>query len=233
MPTIYGIGPEGKPKPAQVDADGKLVVTGVAGGAGGGDASAANQLLQLAQESAINAKLPSSLGQKTPAASLSTVQASVGYVASTTVTRPANVTAYTAGDVVGGVIEFASVGPAAAPLLLTDLLVFYNVAAVPAGLGALRLHLYSATPPSALADNSPFDLPAGDRAAYITFIDLPAFQDWGSTLVTRAVNSDQVPRQVKLATGQTSLWGYLQTIAGFTPAANSETLRVDLDAIAL
>jgi hypothetical protein len=182
---------------------------------------------------AIRDRLPATLGQKTPATSLATIEASAGYVASPTVTRPANVTAYTAGDVIGGAIEFTNMGPAGAPLLITDLLVFYNVAALPSGMGALRLHLYSATPPSALADNAPFDLTAGDRAVYITYIDLPALQDFGSTLITRAVNGDQVPRQVKLAAGQTSLWGYLQTIGGFTPAANSETLRIDLDAIAL
>ncbi len=160
-------------------------------------------------------------------------QKASGYVSSALVTRPANITAYTAGDVVGGAIELASLGPAGGIVLLTDVLVFYNVAALPAGMGALRLHLYSATPPSALADNAPFDLPAADRAAYLNYIDLPALQDWGSTLITRAANGDQVPRQVKLAAGQTSLWGYLQTIGGFTPAANSETLRIDLDAIAL
>jgi hypothetical protein len=221
-----------RPRYPEVDASGALRVTGGPGGGGSGDASAANQLLQLAQETAINSKLPT-LGQKAPSGSIATVEASVGYIASPLVTRPANTTAYTAGDVVGGVIEFAGMGPAGAPLLLTDLLVFYNVAALPAGMGALRLHLYSATPPSALADNAPFDLPAGDRAAYLTYVDLPTLQDWGSTLITRAAIGDQVPRQVKLASGQTSLWGYLQTVAAFTPAAASETLRIDLDTIAL
>lgn len=155
------------------------------------------------------------------------------YATTAAVDRPANTTAYAAGDVVGGAIEFTALGPAGGLVLLTDVLVFYNVAALPAGMGALRLHLYSATPPSALADNAPFDLPAGDRAAYLTYVDLPTMQDWGSTLITRAATGDQVPRQVKLASGQTSLWGYLQTVAAFTPAANSETLRIDLDAIAL
>lgn len=53
MPTIYGIGPDGKPVAVQVDADGKLVVAGGGGGGGGGgDASAANQRAQSVKDSA-------------------------------------------------------------------------------------------------------------------------------------------------------------------------------------
>lgn len=58
---IGGIGPDNKWRAAQVDADGKLVVTGVAGGGGGtggtGDASAAKQDQQTALLTAINTDL--------------------------------------------------------------------------------------------------------------------------------------------------------------------------------
>ena len=55
MPTIYGIGPDGKPKAATVDADGKLIVSG-AGGGSGGDASASNQTTQIARATAQSVK---------------------------------------------------------------------------------------------------------------------------------------------------------------------------------
>lgn len=44
---LLGRGPDGKPKPVSVDADGKLMVSG--GGGGGGDATAANQSTQIDQ----------------------------------------------------------------------------------------------------------------------------------------------------------------------------------------
>lgn len=55
---IGGVGPDGKWKPAQVDADGKVVVTGVSGGPGGtGDASAANQTLQITAATLANTRI--------------------------------------------------------------------------------------------------------------------------------------------------------------------------------
>ena len=58
MPTLYGIGPDGKSVPVRLDADGKLIVSG-GGSGGGGDASAANQTAQIALETAISTKLGS------------------------------------------------------------------------------------------------------------------------------------------------------------------------------
>lgn len=147
-----------------------------------------------------------------------------GYRAMPTVTRPANATPYTAGDVIGGVIEFTNIGPAGGTVVVTaaDLMVY--VAAVPSGMGSMRLRVYDATPPSALADNAAWDLPSGDRGNYLGFIDIGIPVDEGSTL---AVQNEQVNKQFKLASGQTSLWAYLQVgtvggTGGFTPAGNSE-----------
>jgi hypothetical protein len=146
-------------------------------------------------------------------------------VSSITVTRPANATAYAALDVVGGVINFTSIGPAGAGIKLTGASLAYNVASIPAGMTTFRLHLYNATPPSALADNAPFDLPAGDRASYLGYLDLPTILDLGATLFTQL---DNFIKQVNLASGQTSLYGYLVTTGGYTPAGSSETLQVTL-----
>ena len=145
--------------------------------------------------------------------------ASNAYTSQPTVTRPANTTAYTAGDVVGGAITFASVGSSGGHVLITSADLRIDVAAVPSGMTSFRLHLYDVTPPSALADNAAWDLPSGDRASYLGYLDLGTPADIGSTLYTQALSPGL---QVKLASASTSLFGYLQTIGAFTPAGNSE-----------
>ena len=151
----------------------------------------------------------------------------MAYKSQPTVTRPANVTAYTAGDVLGGAIEFPTIGPFSGDIILTSAALRANIAAIPAGMTSFRLHLYNVTPPSALADNAAWDLPAGDRASYLGYIDLGSPADVGSTLF---VQVDQVNKQVRLRGGY-SLFGYLVTNGGFTPAANSEVYVPELNAI--
>lgn len=158
------------------------------------------------------------------------VLVSTGYRSAVVTTRPANTTAYTAGDVVGGVITFTNIGPSGGHIMLTSVDLRYDVAAIPSGMTSFRLQLYTATPPSALADNAAWDLPSGDRDAYIGFIDLGSPVDVGSTLF---VQLDGLNKQVKLATGETSLYAYQVTLAGYTPAANSETFRNALRALAI
>lgn len=156
--------------------------------------------------------------------------ASVGYRSPITVTRPANQTPYTAGDVVGGVITFTNMGPSAGHVMLTSCDLRYDVTSIPSGMSSFRLHLYNGTPPSATADNAAWDLPSGDRSVYIGFIDLGSIEDLGSTLFAQI---DAVNKQCQLGTAETSLYGYLVTSGGYTPAANSETLRVTLRAVSL
>lgn len=141
------------------------------------------------------------------------------YRSAPTVTRPANVTPYTAGDVVGGAITFTSVGPDGGHVIITTADLRIDVAAVPSGMAGFRLYLYDATPPSALADNAAWDLPSGDRANFLGYVDLGTPVDLGSTLFVQVANPGV---QVKLASGTTSLYGYLVTAGGYTPAANSE-----------
>ncbi|HEY8357713.1 MAG TPA: hypothetical protein VIL30_09650 [Ramlibacter sp.] len=156
--------------------------------------------------------------------------ASSGYLSTPTVTRPANTTAYTAGDVVGGAIEFTSIGPAGGHIMVTAVDLAAYIAALPSGIGNIRLHVYSVTPPSALADNAAWDLPAGDRASYLGYIDMGTLLDVGSTCY---VQTDGVNKQFKLAAGSSSLFGYLQTINAFTPGSNSEVYMPRLRAISL
>lgn len=143
---------------------------------------------------------------------------STGFVSAPTVTRPANTTAYTAGDVVGGAIEFSGI-PSQTDIILTYAALAYYVSALPSGMTSVFLHLYNATPPSAYADNAAWDLPAGDRAAYQGAIELATLSDRGATLHSQR---DDIALQVR--TGRYGLFGYLVTTAGFTPAGNSEVL---------
>lgn len=149
------------------------------------------------------------------------------FSAQVAVIRPANATPYTALDVVGGAFELPLMGPSAEHIKINSSLLRIDVAAVPAGMTTFRLHLYSVTPPSAIADNAAFDLPVGDRASYLGYCDLGTPVDLGATL---SVQADFL-RQVKLA--GTSLFAYLVTTGGFTPAGNSEVYNVGLYAVAL
>lgn len=147
------------------------------------------------------------------------------YESAQLVTRPANTTAYSANDVVGGVIAFTGLGPVGERRIIVSADLRYDVTAVPAGMANMRLYLYSVTPPSALADNAAWDLPSGDRAAFIGYVDLGTPVDLGSTLF---VQQDSLNKLVKLDGAENALYGYLVTTGGYTPAANSETFRVTL-----
>jgi hypothetical protein len=151
-----------------------------------------------------------------------------GFKATVTVTRPANMTPYNAGDVIGdtggsAIITLASMGLAGAHIFITSLLLEIDIAAIPAGMAAFRLHLYDAAP-DAIADNAAWDLSsAGDRGKYIGYIDIAAPVDLGSTLVAQ---ENRLFDHKKLAAASTTLYGLLQTIVGFTPAANSEVYKL-------
>ena len=154
-----------------------------------------------------------------------------GYGSATTVTRPANTTAYTANDVVGATaaaIDIGVMGPSGGEVIITSASLEIDVSAVPTGMTTFRLALYNVTPPSALADNAAFDIPAGDRASFLGFIDVGTPVDEGSTLFVQAQN---INKHVTLA--GTNLFAYLVTAGGFTPAGNSEVYKVTLKSVAV
>lgn len=155
--------------------------------------------------------------------------ADAGYSSTQTVTRAANQTPYNAGDVVGGAFEFANIGPAGGHIMLTSFDLQYLISANPgAAMTTFRAHFYNVTPPSALADNAVWDLPSGDRASYLGYIDIGALTDFGSTLFAQA---DGLAKQMKLAAASTSLWCYITTASSYTPAANSEVLTPRLHTV--
>lgn len=124
--------------------------------------------------------------------------------------------AYSAGDVIEGAKEIFLVGgSSASEVLITASRLLVEHTALISGEGAYDLHLYNATPPSALADNAAWDLPAGDRASYLGKISLGTPADVGSSLF---IEQTGINKQLGVPAGG-SLWAYLVTVAAFTPTA--------------
>jgi hypothetical protein len=156
----------------------------------------------------------------------------MAYKSQPTVTRPANQTPYQGGDVVGGVITFPDMASTIGrDIFITSADLRIDVSAVPSGMTSFTLHLYKKTPPSALADNAVWKGDAADKAHYLGKLDLgsPALAGTGGAwLFTQADGNN---KQLRLASDETSLYGYLVTNGGFTPAANSEVYVPTLYAI--
>jgi len=133
------------------------------------------------------------------------------------ITRPADTTTYAAGDVVGGVLQLGPAGmlPAGGDAFLTTARFEIDVSAVPSGMTSFRLHLYYLTPPSALADNSAWDLPSGDRDAYRGYIDLGSPVDVGSTLY---VETTQINKHLNVP-ANAIMFAYLVTNGSYQPTS--------------
>ena len=151
------------------------------------------------------------------------------YRSTATITRPSNTTAYAAGDVVGdtggsAIISLTAAGPTAGFVILQSVSLIFSDSVVPSGMGAFRIHLYSASP-TAIADNAAFDLVSGDRDAYMGYIDLPAPLDFGSTIYTQ---TDYPGRLIKLAAASTTLFAEIETRGAYTPvSASTVSLRIN------
>ena len=152
------------------------------------------------------------------------------YRTTATITRPSNATAYTAGDVVGdtggsAIISLTSAGPTAGFVIIQSISLVFSDSTVPSGMGAFRVHLYSASP-TAIADNAAFDLTSGERDTYMGYADLPAPQDLGSSIYTQ---TDYPGRLIKLAAASTTLFAELETRGAYTPvSASTVSIRVNL-----
>jgi len=146
----------------------------------------------------------------------STVPSSVSF------TRTNDTAAYAAGDVIGSAtgstaaLQFSQIGAAGKVVRITGTRLEIDVNAIPTGMTAFRLHLYNATPPSALGDNAAWTLPSGDRASYLGYVDLGSPSSQGGTLYAQNTGLD-----VDIVLGSTtSLYGYLTTIGAYTPTAS-------------
>ena len=191
-----------------------------------GASTSAAQATTNTSLASIDGKAPTLVGGRVP------VDASRAFRSVASFTRPANVTAYTAGDVVGdtggsAILTFSGIGPTAGFIQIQSIRVLISSGTVPTSMTGLRLHLYTASP-TAIADNAAWDLVSGDRANYADFIDLPSITDFGSTLYTKV---DYPGSLIKLTTGSASLFGLLQTITAATFAENSTVVEVRINAI--
>jgi hypothetical protein len=154
------------------------------------------------------------------------------YVSSVGFTRTADTNAYTANDVVGqatgatAALQFPALGPAGgAEVMITRAQLEIDIASVPSGMTGFRLYLYGATPPSALGDNAAWDIPSGDRPAFLGYVDLGTPVDLGSTLY---VDTPNVNTQLSVPAGG-AVFGYLVTNGGYTPGS-ADPFKITLHA---
>lgn len=128
--------------------------------------------------------------------------------------------AYTALDIMDVAKEFAftyadgTTIPAGSLIRVLTSIIKIDITALQASEAAYALQCYSVTPPSAQADNAAWTLASADLSAYRGSIALGTPVDLGAALYVKTPNIDL---DIKLTTS--SLWGVLQTIAGFTAAA--------------
>lgn len=150
------------------------------------------------------------------------IVALTGKASSATFTRPNDATPYTAGDVVstlaGAVMEFTNVLPnVGGVFIILGARLRIDANAIPAGMTGFRLHLYDATP-TAIADNAAYNLPSADRTKYLGYVTLYTIRDVGDTVW---IQDDNLNVSGKLAAASTTLYGILETIGAYTPAAQT------------
>jgi hypothetical protein len=137
------------------------------------------------------------------------------------ITRPDDTAIYAANDVIGAAtgstaaIEIQDLMPGR-PFNLVNTKLLINSATVLAGMTTFNLHFYSKAPPSVLGDNVAWDLPSGDQPFYLGFVSLGTPVDVGSAIFVQSnnINTHIVPQD-------TSIFAYLVTVGGWTPAANT------------
>jgi hypothetical protein len=190
---------------------------GIGNGNGGGGATQAE--IKTAIETAANLD------------NIESLLASRAYQSIATIQRAANTTPYAANELWGNTFELTNFAPAGGHVILSNVRITFNISTLPSGMAGFLLYLYSVTPPSGYTDNGAFNLPAGDRFPFCLTpegIDLgtASLAPGGGSVVLEASKSNNINIQLKTATGSTSVWGYLVTRAGFTPAANSETATI-------
>ncbi len=144
---------------------------------------------------------------------------SIGHFYSASATFTPAASSHTAGDSVGVAAEFALAAPAGGGIIITGATLEIDTATVETT--AWRVHLFSVTPPSALADDAAFALASGDRASYLGYIDLDQVLDLGDTLY---IDMKNINKQVRLA--GTSVFGYLVNGTTLTPAAVAHTVTL-------
>lgn len=136
------------------------------------------------------------------------------------VTRTNDTNAYGALDVVGAAtgataaVSF-TLAPGEAVVRIVTTTLEIDASAIIMSETSYALYLYRETPPSALGDNVAWDLPSGDRAAFIGSLALGTPADVGASLF---IQVDNIMKDIYLPTGV--LYAYLVTAAAHTPTAS-------------
>lgn len=120
---------------------------------------------------------------------------------------------HTNGDVNGGAQVFANAGPAGGRVVINSVTLRIDNATVETT--AWTLHLYNAAPTEIL-DDAAHNLLAADRSSYLGSVAIAQVVDLGDTLWIEAHN---VGKQIKLASGSSSVYGYLVNGTTLTPGA--------------
>jgi hypothetical protein len=136
-------------------------------------------------------------------------------------TRPNNTTAYAAYDVVGegtaSNLAFTSVcSNNGGGFVVVGANLQLDTNAVPSGMSGFRVHLYNSAP-SAITDNSAYNLPSTDTAKYLGNIYMAIPDDLGDTIYSQ---NDNVNFKSECAASTNTIYGILQTVGAFTPVAN-------------
>ena len=138
-----------------------------------------------------------------------------------TITRPANTTAYAAGDGIstaaGANLTFATGLTAGSKFAIYSARIRSDDAAAIAGATTYKLHLFNAAP-TAIADNAAHAVVTADAAKYLGYITLSAMEDVGDFINKR---TDEINAVMSLAAAGTSIYGQLQTVGAFTPASGT------------
>lgn len=131
--------------------------------------------------------------------------------------------AYSAGDVVDAAKEFTDLGPTGALIRIIGTVLKIDATALVASEGAYTLHLYTATPPSAQADNAAWTLASADLPYYCGSVDLSTPVDLGAGLY---VATGGLTKDIALI--GTSLFGRLVTVAGITLPAVARQVQLNV-----
>jgi hypothetical protein len=139
---------------------------------------------------------------------------------------------HVAGDVIGAEAEFAFLDRnGGAPAKGSHLNITSATLRISGGTietTAWRLHLYNATPPSSYDDDGAWDIATNDIAIYLGYVDFSQVLDFGTTLY---IDMPNLNKQIKLAAGSSSVFGYLVNGTTLTPQAVAHV--VTLHAVAV
>jgi hypothetical protein len=140
-------------------------------------------------------------------------------VVSATYTRPADVVAYAANDVISSStssptnLTIATGLTTGSSCIITSARIRIDISAVTSGMAGFRLALFSSAP-TAIADNAAFDLIDADKDKFLDYIDINTPVDLGSRIwgTSKGINS-----HIMLTTQ--TLYAQLITLGAYTPTS--------------